>query len=60
MISILALGGLLLGFPIIVIAGLAFGGLYSLPGLLMFFGVEKLVTGTNLVSFFYWLWKLFV
>jgi hypothetical protein len=60
MMMLSALGVLLFGLPVLAASGFTYGIPYSLGGLLMFFGLEKLFTASNLVGFFYWLWQLFV
>jgi hypothetical protein len=59
-LSIFFLGGLFVfGLPFLVVAGLTFGVSHTLGSLLMFFGLEKLFTGTNLVTLVIWLFRFF-
>jgi hypothetical protein len=60
MIMLSALGLVLFGLPVLAVTGFTYGIPYSLGSLLLFFGLENLMTGPSLVSLFYWLWKLFV
>jgi hypothetical protein len=60
MMMLSALGILLFGFPVLAVAGFTFGVSHTAGSLLLFFVLENLMTGSNLVSLFYWLWTLFV
>jgi hypothetical protein len=57
--SLLVLGGVFVfGFPLFAFIGGSFGWTHGLGGLLTFFALGELFTGSNIVTLLVWLFRL--